>query len=256
MSITIVEEKQPSNGLFLPPAISNILDICRIKLNFVPSAILLLSAVALFLLDCLSGLVLFGVAVLFLCADCVLSCSTKRQNPSFCSARLLLLISAVLSLIYSLALTFKTELYEAFNFELPVLFSRLNASMPNFLNDIVGTGFQSTALLFLCIFAVALIKFFSVNSLKRSYINNMPYCGISLFGFILNLTIAIVLIAESLSYLGIVLPLISSKFSLGAADYANLGALCGTALFVLFEAVISLITFIKIRKVKNAVFKA
>lgn len=253
MSVEIVEEKiSLSEETFLPPVIFEVRHCGRSVFGFLISALFFLGALAVCLTTLAIGLPILAVGFIMLASDVIGFVRSKRVDGRFAlNLRQKCYLFAGVVLLALSVLTNLTDLYAEY---LGLFSSAQTFVFENFtfLNNIsVGEFSEHILLGAVGVSAVSMgLVYWSVNHSKH---RNFPFCSVAFVSFLVNIALFLVLAFGGLSFLGIAPsnPVFeTAKNTFGAGIYFGFAVCC------LLFAVRSMVIFVRMRKVKNAVFKA
>lgn len=257
MSIEIIEEAesteatQPAND-FLPPVVSCVRNCGRSVLGFVISGLLVLSAIAVSLMSPEIGLPAFAVGCMMLFTDIIGFVRSKRLDGRFALnlRQKCYWFSGAVLLVLSVLGNF-ADMYGEY--------AKLFASTKVTLYDILPftdlfVGSFNAHILFATIGLCTVLMGCVYWSLNHSKHRNYPYCAVAFVSFSVNVIAFAVLIFGGLSYLKITPE--TPLFKTTEVSFFSAGLYFAFGTVVLLWAIRSIIIFARMRKVKNAVFKA
>ncbi len=263
MSIEIIEETENAKATkpasnFLPPTVFEVRRIGRSVFGIIINIALLFISAAL----CVCGLSIGAPVFLLVCALLTVEIIgfvkskgaiggyglTLRRN-TYIIAAVLLFGLAVFSESYEPYYWYCAALEPLFEF---------SKELPKPFCDIFGIGFMGEFFVCTALGVTLLAIGLSYGSLNRSKHKNTPLSKAAFCSFALSLLATAVLVCDGLERLNI-LPS-GYKYegwtqSLVIAKYCDAGICFGFGVVALLSAIWMLVIFIRMRKVKNAVFK-
>lgn len=261
MGIEFVEEASTScaSGEFLPPVITAIRCSGRSAFSIVISVAFLLVATALCACGLSVGLPLFLIATFLLVAEIIGFIKSKGVTGGYGLGfrRNAYIFTAVLCFGFAVFIESREPYYWYCDMLEPLFdFAK---DLPKPFCNIMKVGFLGEfivcAALGVALFTVGL----SYGSLKRSKAKNLPFSKTLLFSVFANILASALLVCDGLERLYI----LPSTYKYNDWDEAlKLSRYCDVGIDFLLAAVVLLwtirllITFIRMRKVKNAVLKA
>lgn len=255
MSVEIFEEAVSlPEGDFLPPCVKAVRRLSRHPLWIISSAILLTASAVLAAVDFAGGILSFTISLLLLVASIVMfkssgDCGFKLQITAC-------LLSAVVMAAF--AVITETGYADSILQKVSDWCSGLTVDLPKPLDVVINHGFDGIGIVAVALAVCFLFMSWSFGSLKRSHRRNFPFSKVHFVGFSVNILLSAWLTYDGLARI-LHIPYLKA-YDYGAGNSALLqyldSAVCFTfALFILLQAVCCLITYIKMRKVKNAVFR-
>lgn len=259
MSVEIIEDIEetevvkPENN-FLPPVVLAVRRSGRSVFNTICMGFYLLAGLALFVYDFVAGTFVLATGILLLISWLV---NFKKSNNIASGFGLSLQRWAYLISALLLALVSQLDEFQFTN-NLLVRFWNLLGGLETFVpkqyGEFVNEVFDGSDTVAVCLGLGCLCTALSFGSLTRSKRKNLPFTKTLFLSSVVNSLLGVFLVVMGLMELNLVIPCrcpVGQKTALpNAILYFAFGAV------LLLFAVRLLIIYIKMRKVRNAVFKA
>ena len=241
---------------FLPPAVVAARQSSRSVFAIIINIALLLISAALCVCGLSLGAPVFLLGITLLAVEVVGFVKSKGSAGGYGLAlrRNVYLIAAILLFGFAVFSEFYKPYYWYCDMFEPLY--RFAKKLPKPFSDIIDVGFMGEFIICTALGTTLLAIGLSYCSLNRSKYKNLPYSKTLFFSFIISVLASAVLICDGLERMNI-LPSNYIYEDWGqSVKYYDVGICFGFSAIALMSAIRLLVIFIRMRKVKNAVFKA
>lgn len=249
MSIELITENNTAaDGLFMPPVVREVKRRGKSPLGIVTLCVLVLAAVGLAVCDFTAGVFLLPVCFALLVSGIVgfVRSGNGRGDFGLKFQTAVYLVSAVIMALF-IALR-RIDYTASLLSKLSEPFKSFTDTLPKPFNDTINRGFDGAEAVSFALAVCFLCMALSFGALARAKRKNLPFAKCHFIVFLVQLGSAAWIV-----YLGF-RELLSTSSEL--TGYINAALYFAFSVCLLLQAVRLLITFIKLRKVSNAVFKA